>query len=86
MDPEEVSDAFAAATAAEASFWDRYLQDLNRLIAPKLVPHAPLRADDLAAPYAGRRADEVGEWYLLHRRAGSVSSPGNQPVLMATRC
>jgi len=45
----------------------RYLQDLNRLIAPRLIPDAPLRRDTLAAPYAGRRADEVGEWYLVHR-------------------
>ena len=78
--------AFGAATTAEAGSRSRYLQDLNRLIAPKLVPDAPLLADDLAAPYAGRRADEVGEWYLLHRRAGVCVFARLQDLLkVATR-
>lgn len=75
-------DAFGAAATAEAGSWSRYLQDLNRLIAPKLVPDAPLRVDDLAAPYAGRRADEVGEWYLLLRREGIVPAPGSLPPVL----
>lgn len=60
---------FACATgwAAAENIW--YLQDLNNVLAEELFPHLTERFDDwIAHPGPGRVADEVAEFYFLHRR------------------
>ena len=53
----------------------RCLRDLNKLMMPRLMPDAPPRLDYEAAPYYNRTADEVGNYYFLHRRGGSLEYP-----------
>lgn len=43
------------------------MEDLNTLLVPELAPQLPVRLDWDAYPGVGRRADEVGEFYFLHR-------------------
>ena len=47
----------------------RYLEDLNTVLVPELMPTLAVKLDDNAVPGKGRRADEVGEFYLMHRSA-----------------
>ena len=47
----------------------RYLDDLNTVLVPELLPASPIKADNDANPGPGRRADEVGEFYFMHRWA-----------------
>ena len=56
-----------AGWAAAQNIW--YLQDLNSVIIDELFPGLlTQRADDwLAHPGPGRRADEVAEFYFVHR-------------------
>ncbi len=57
----------AAGWAAAQNIW--YLQDLNSVIIDELFPGLLTQeADDwLAHPGPGRRADEVAEFYFVHR-------------------
>ena len=57
----------AAGWASAQNIW--YLQDLNSVIIDELFPGLlTQRADDwLAHPGPGRRADEVAEFYFVHR-------------------
>ncbi|KAK9908125.1 hypothetical protein WJX75_002968 [Coccomyxa subellipsoidea] len=55
----------AKGRAASGNMW--YLEDLNTLLVPELAPQLPVRLDWDAYPGVGRRADEVGEFYFLHR-------------------
>lgn len=41
---------------------------------PRLMPGAPPRLDYEAAPYYNRTADEIGNYYFLHRRAAASST------------
>ena len=54
-------------SAAAQNIW--YLQDLNTVIIDELFPGLlTQRASDwLAHPGPGRRADEVAEFYFVHR-------------------
>lgn len=47
----------------------RYLDDLNTVLVPELMPDLPAKGDSDANPGAGRQADEVGEFYFMHRCA-----------------
>ena len=47
----------------------RYLEDLNTVLVPELMPDLAVKLDNDAVPGKGRRADEVGEFYLMHRSA-----------------
>ncbi len=47
----------------------RCLRDLNKLMMPRLLPKVTPRLDYDAAPYYNRTADEVGNYYFLHRCA-----------------
>ena len=49
----------------------RCLKDLNKLMMPRLMPGAPPRLDYEAAPYYNRTADEIGNYYFLHRCAAA---------------
>lgn len=44
-----------------------YLEDLNTLIVPEMGSWLPSRFDWDACPGLGRQADEVGEFYFMHR-------------------
>ncbi|BDA45094.1 Peptidyl serine alpha-galactosyltransferase [Coccomyxa sp. Obi] len=55
----------ARGRAASGNMW--YLEDLNTLIVPELAPWLPSRFDWDAYPGLGRQADEVGEFYFMHR-------------------
>ncbi|CAL8467101.1 g6637 [Coccomyxa elongata] len=59
--------------AAAENIW--YLQDMNNVLAGELFPELTERFDDwLAHPGPGRVADEVAEFYFLHREdAGRVA-------------
>ncbi len=55
-----------AGWAAAENIW--YLQDLNNVLAEELFPHLTNQFDDwIAHPGPGRVADEVAEFYFLHR-------------------
>ena len=51
----------------------RCLRDLNKLMMPRLMPDAPRRLDYDAAPYYNRTADEIGNYYFLHRCDAALS-------------
>lgn len=44
-----------------------YLEDLNALLVPEQAPELQPQADWDAYPGPGRMADEVGEFYFMHR-------------------
>ena len=60
--------------AAAENIW--YLQDMNNVLAKELFPQLTERFDDwLAHPGPGRVADEVAEFYFLHRSADLDFAP-----------
>ena len=59
-----------------------YLEDLNEMLAPKLLADAQAKHDWDAFPRQGRLADEVGEFYFLHRQAGGALPGSRPPVFM----
>lgn len=68
------SHACKTGWAAAENIW--YLQDMNNVLAGELFPQLTERFDDwLAHPGPGRVADEVAEFYFLHRSALLNSSP-----------
>ncbi|KAK9833296.1 hypothetical protein WJX81_004290 [Elliptochloris bilobata] len=60
-------DEFRVVPGHPAAFNAWCLRDLNKLMMPRLMPDAPRRLDYEAAPYYNRTADEVGNYYFLHR-------------------
>jgi hypothetical protein len=57
---------FGTGHASAGNIW--YLQDLNNVLAKELFPQLTERFDDWeATPGPGRVADEVAEFYFLHR-------------------
>ncbi|CAK0786275.1 hypothetical protein CVIRNUC_009488 [Coccomyxa viridis] len=61
------------STAAAENMW--YLEDLNTILVPELMPDLAVKLDNDAVPGKGRRADEVGEFYLMHRKDWAVVAP-----------
>lgn len=58
--------ACAIGWSAAENIW--YLQDLNNVLIEELFPQLTESFDDwIAHPGPGRRADEVAEFYFLHR-------------------
>ncbi|CAL8464127.1 g3662 [Coccomyxa elongata] len=53
------------SVAASENIW--YLEDLNSFLVHDLLPDLPAQSDWDAYPGAGRVADQVGEFYFLHR-------------------
>ena len=45
----------------------RYLDDLNTVLVPELMPDLPRKPNNKCNPGPGRQADEVGEFYFMHR-------------------
>ena len=60
--------------ASAQNIW--YLQDLNSVIIDELFPGLLTQPSDdwLATPGPGRRADEVAEFYFVHRYTGPSQS------------
>ncbi|CAL5226830.1 g9694 [Coccomyxa viridis] len=52
--------------AASENMW--YLDDLNAVLVPEMMPDLPTKADNECNPGPGRQADEVGEFYFMHRK------------------
>ncbi|KAK9918893.1 hypothetical protein WJX75_007917 [Coccomyxa subellipsoidea] len=55
----------AKGTAASENIW--YLEDLNTFLGRELLPDLAPKEDWDAYPGVGRVADQVGEFYFLHR-------------------
>lgn len=53
----------------------RYLDDLNTVLVPEMMPDLPTKTDNKCNPGPGRRADEVGEFYFMHRCALHTGLP-----------
>lgn len=50
---------------------------------PRLLPNVPPRLDYDAAPYYNRTADEVGNYYFLHRCVQTEPKLGTVRLIMA---